>query len=90
MNVNPVFVLKQCGQSHVRTEAMNNSNEIGIFDNQITEILEFHKGNAAAALFERYRIPGTNRDSFVAALVGRLCLLESRSLISQNLGGDSA
>ena len=56
---------------------MTHSNQIGIFDTQITEILEFHKGNAAPALFERYRISGENRDDFVAALIARLCILEA-------------
>lgn len=57
---------------------MPNPENIVYQDSQITQILEFHKGAAAPALFERYRIAGENRDAFVAALIGRLCLLEAR------------
>jgi hypothetical protein len=47
-------------------------------DSQITQILEYRKGSAASALFERYRISGVNQDAFVSALIGRLCVLEAR------------
>lgn len=57
---------------------MTNPENIVYQDSQITQILEFHKGAAAPALFERYRIAGENRDAFVAALIGRLCVLEAR------------
>lgn len=57
---------------------MKTSENIVHQDSQITQILEYHKGTAAPALFERYRISGTNRDAFVAALIGRLCMLEAR------------
>lgn len=52
-------------------------------DSQITQILEYHKGESAPALFERYRISGGNRDAFVAALIGRLCLLEAQGRIGR-------
>jgi len=55
-------------------------------DSQITQILEYHKGEAAQALFERYRISGQNRDAFVAALIGRLCLLEAQRCLSKGKG----
>lgn len=48
-------------------------------DSQITRIFEDHKGAAAAALFEQYRISGVNQGAFVAALIGRLCVLEVRA-----------
>lgn len=57
---------------------MSNPENIVYQDKQITQILEYHKGSAAPALFERYRISGENRDAFVAALIGRLCVLETR------------
>lgn len=57
---------------------MNSPENIVYQDSQITQILEFHKGGAASALFERYRISGQNRDAFVAALIGRLCVFEAR------------
>lgn len=55
-------------------------------DSQITQILEYHKGAAASALFEQYRASGTNRDAFVAALIGRLCLLEARRTCREGQG----
>lgn len=57
---------------------MNGPENIVYQDSQITQILEFHKGAATSALFERYRISGSNRDAFVAALIGRLCVFETR------------
>jgi len=45
-------------------------------DKQIEQIINANHGNAVSALFERYRISGNNRDTFVAALIARLCLLE--------------
>lgn len=54
-------------------------------NSQVTQVPEYHKGAAAPALFERYRISGSDRDAFVAALIGRLCLLEVQSRI--NRGG---
>ncbi|WP_368647743.1 hypothetical protein ABRZ00_12840 [Castellaniella ginsengisoli] len=50
-------------------------------DSQITQILEFHKGAAAPVLFERYRMAGANQEAFVAALIGRLCVLEGRQTL---------
>lgn len=58
---------------------MSSSENIVYQDAQITEILEYHKGNAASALFERYRISGVNKDAFVAALIGQLCITEARA-----------
>lgn len=58
-------------------KAMSNSENIVYQDAQITRIIEQHKGGAAPVLFERYRISGENRDAFVAALIGRLCLLDA-------------
>jgi hypothetical protein len=58
---------------------MPNPENIVYQDSQIAQILEFHKGAAAAALFERYRVSGENKDAFVAALIGRLCVLEARA-----------
>lgn len=52
---------------------------IGYQDTKITQILEYHKGAAAPALFERYRISGVNKDAFVAALIARLCLIEAKA-----------
>lgn len=52
-------------------------------DLKITQILEYHKGSAAPALFEQYRVSGQNRDAFVAALIGRLCLLDTRERIER-------
>lgn len=65
------------GQSWVNI-GMPNPENIVYQDSQITQILEFHKGMAAPVLFERYRISGVNQDAFVAALIGRLCMLEVR------------
>lgn len=62
---------------------MNKPENIVYQDSQITQILEYHKGGAASELFERYRISGSNRDAFVAALIGRLCLLEVQSRIKR-------
>ncbi|MBP6018780.1 MAG: hypothetical protein KA735_04760 [Burkholderiaceae bacterium] len=57
---------------------MSNPENIVYQDKQITQILEYHKGAATSALFERYRISGVNQGAFVAALIGRLCVLETR------------
>lgn len=57
---------------------MPNPENIVYQDSQITQILEYHKGAAVSALFERYRVSGVNQDAFVAALIGRLCVLEAR------------
>ncbi len=62
---------------------MSNSNQIVLFDKQITEILDFHKGNSASYLFERYRISRIDADSFVAALIARLCLAEIKNQITK-------
>jgi len=46
-------------------------------DELIERILNANHGNAVSALFERYRICA-NRDTFVAALIARLCLREAQ------------
>ena len=62
---------------------MNNSNQIGISDKKITEIINFYKGaDAAPHLFEQYRISGLQQDDFVAALIIRLCLSEVKHSIN--------
>nr|WP_321268222.1 hypothetical protein [Alcaligenes faecalis] len=50
-------------------------------DQKIETIIRAHGGNSASSLFESYRIAGTNRDAFVAALIGRLCVIEARAAL---------
>lgn len=59
---------------------MSSPEDVVYQDSQITEILDFHKTAAAPVLFERYRISGKNQDAFVAALIGRLCLLDTQRM----------
>jgi len=47
-------------------------------DKKITEMLGSGRSSDAHDLFEYNRISGENRDAFVAALIGRLCVLETR------------
>ncbi|MCO7642545.1 hypothetical protein NJI34_37880 [Pseudomonas sp. S 311-6] len=50
-------------------------------DGEIGSIISIHGSSSAPYLFERYRISGANRDTFVAALIGRLCVLEARAAL---------
>lgn len=61
--------------------AMSIPNEIVHQDERIETIIRSLGSNSAPALFESYRIAGTNRDAFVAALIGRLCVLEARTAL---------
>jgi hypothetical protein len=52
---------------------------IVIQDKKIQEIIgHYGPGGAISRLYEQYRISGANKDEFVAALIGRLCLLEQK------------
>jgi len=61
---------------------MPNPESIVREDAQITQILTTNGANAVSALFEYYRIHRS--DDFVAALVGRLCMLHAQSLLKQS------
>jgi len=53
-------------------------------DKRIAEILGAGRGNDAHDLFEYYRISASqNRDVFVAALIGRLCVLEAQKRLDR-------
>jgi len=46
-------------------------------DELIERVINANHGNAVSALLERYRI-ASNKDTFVAALIARLCLREAQ------------
>lgn len=71
----------RCGGNLRMGIAMSIPNEIVHQDERIETIIRSLGGNSAPALFESYRIAGTNRDAFVAALIGRLCVLEARTAL---------
>lgn len=49
-------------------------------DKKIVEIIGYYgAAGAISHLFEQYRVSGSNKDEFVAALIGRLCLLEQKA-----------
>lgn len=55
-------------------------------DKQIGLIIGSKSINTASDLFDRYRIAGSNKDAFVAALIGRLCVLEAQASLKR--GGE--
>lgn len=58
---------------------MSNSESIVFQDKKISQIIEYYGPAAAVSrLFEEYRIAGANRDDFVAALIARMCVLETK------------
>ena len=61
---------------------MPNSSPIVWYDAEIARVLESDQGLAASELFERYRIAGEGRDSYVAALIGRLCVEHARAALT--------
>jgi len=52
-------------------------------DKEIEEVINTPNSNAVSVLFERYRL-SNNPDEFVAALIGRLCMLHAQSLLKQS------
>jgi hypothetical protein len=58
---------------------MPDPSSIVLYDAEIARVLASEQGRAASELFERYRIAGHGRDTFVAALIGRLCVQHARS-----------
>ncbi len=53
---------------------------IVVEDKKIQEIIDYYGPSGAIPhLFELFRISGASKDDLVAALIGRLCLLEQRS-----------
>ncbi|MBK1780580.1 hypothetical protein JHL22_05060 [Advenella sp. WQ 585] len=69
---------------------MSNSESITFENKKIKQIIE-HYGPAKAIshLFEEYRVSGGNRDAFVAALIARMCLIESRTKTMESNHGKS-
>lgn len=57
---------------------MRDPSPVVLTDAEIARVLASDQGNAAERLFKRYRIAGTGRDAFVAALIGRLCVMNAR------------
>ena len=57
---------------------MSNPQSIVFQDGVISSILDANSSNSAAELFDRYRLSGANRDDFVAALIAKLCVLDTR------------
>lgn len=59
---------------------MFRSKSIIIQDKKINEIIGYYgPAEAVSHLFEEYRTAGYNKEDFVAALIARMCLLESRA-----------
>lgn len=61
---------------------MNDSRSVVVQDREIAQILTALRGAAAPVLFERYRISGQSQDAFVAALIARLCVADTRTRFS--------
>ena len=64
---------------------MSSPENIVYQDKQIGLIIGANPAGSAPALFERYRVSGTNKDAFVAALIARLCLLETQQALSKKV-----
>lgn len=58
---------------------MNDPSSIVYADAQIARILESEQDRAASELFECYRTAIHWRESFVAALIGRVCIAHARA-----------
>lgn len=58
---------------------MSEPSQIVLLDAEIERVLQSAQGRAASVLLDRYRCAGPQKDAFVAALIGRVCVAHQRS-----------